>query len=598
MQLDPRYTEGLRSFAEDLRALRISQGKPPLDEIRRNAPQDRPLSTAALSEALNGKRLPRLEFLMALIETLLLLGRPPGGRASVRADPRLREWQDRWEELQLLQSRTRQPQPADPVAEQGGQPVERVAEPVVELVGEPVGQRPARGKALRVFVAMPGSAMGPLAGWSDIPAIRKRVLEPAARRIGEEMACAVELVVEKEKSATGAIHRSMFAEATAADVYIADLTGANPNVYLELGVRWAMSDGVTIPICQRLDEVKFNVATNRVIVYGPMPDALDDAVTRITDAAVHGLRNPEHGDSPVREGAPALLVPRHEHEALRRELEGLREQQALDLVEAALRTEDPIRRGMLLRRAVDRNPASWQAYFQLGELLRREGQYPEAAAMLRRSVEIKPDLAVGWRQIGVALSQSGSPEREAVDAFDRALALDGRDAETWATQGGLLRRQARKSADEAPDTVLLERSLVCYSRASELTPNKIYPLMNRARVELLLGGLRGEDVSPVVARIHDLEHLARFEVSNHPSDPWALFDLGDTFLLTGRTAQGLDILRAAAAFFSAEQRAVALATVAAPLRDFLAITEALGSGTADAVHRALETCELLSWPES
>jgi hypothetical protein len=35
----------------------------------------------------------------------------------------------------------------------------------------------------------------------------------------------------------------MFREAVDADVYIADLSGANANVYLEPGVRWALGAG-------------------------------------------------------------------------------------------------------------------------------------------------------------------------------------------------------------------------------------------------------------------------------------------------------------------------------------------------------------------
>lgn len=576
---DPLYTQELQAFADDLKAFRISQGNPTLTEIARSAPPDRPLSASAVSEALNGRRLPGWDFLLALVETLLRLGQQPGSKASLRADPRVREWQERWERLQLLKSQRRQAQPAAPVADQGGQPA-------------------VEARLVRVFVAMPGSAMGPNAGWSDISAIRRRLLDPVAASIGAQMSCTVELVIEKEKSATGAIHRSMFAEATTADVYIADLTGANPNVYLELGVRWAMSDGVTIPICQDISEVRFNVAANRVIEYNPMPDALDEAIARIADAAVQGLRNPQRVDSPVREGASAVLVTRQAYESLRQELNSLREQQAQDLIDSALRTQDPNRRTELLQHAIDRNPASWQAHFELGSLLRREGHYDGAVAILRTCVEIKPDLAPAWREIGIALGKSGSSEQEAVDAFGQALKLDPEDAETWATQGGLLRRLARRHASEAPDTVLLENSLSCYRRASELTPNKIYPLMNTARVELLLVGLREHDVSPVVARIYDLEHLARFEVSSHPGDPWALFDLADTFLLTGRTDEGLSTLRAAAALLAAEERAPALASVSAPLRDFLTITRVLGSGTTQAVHQALETCELLSRPES
>lgn len=58
----------------------------------------------------------------------------------------------------------------------------------------------------------------------------------------------------------------MFNEALQAPVYIVDLTGANANVYLELGVRWALRDRVTVLVCQNEErDIKFNVSPSRVI---------------------------------------------------------------------------------------------------------------------------------------------------------------------------------------------------------------------------------------------------------------------------------------------------------------------------------------------
>src|SRR5262249_33654301 len=135
---------------------------------------------------------------------------------------------------------------------------------------------PASGEKIRIFVAMPGTTMGP-GKWNDIPEIRRNLLEPVAAELRVRFGRDTELVIEKEKSTISHIHRSMFAEALEADVYIADLTGSNPNVYLELGVRWALRDAVTIPICQDLAEVKFNASSTRTIPYGPTPDVLKTA---------------------------------------------------------------------------------------------------------------------------------------------------------------------------------------------------------------------------------------------------------------------------------------------------------------------------------
>ncbi|MBY8851395.1 hypothetical protein K7G98_24875, partial [Saccharothrix sp. MB29] len=93
--------------------------------------------------------------------------------------------------------------------------------------------------------------------------------------VAEQLGREVDVVIEKDKDTVGLIHSSMFTEAMQAEVYIADLTGANANVYLELGVRWALRDHMTVPVCQNVaHDVKFNVAAIRVIPYGKNPGEL------------------------------------------------------------------------------------------------------------------------------------------------------------------------------------------------------------------------------------------------------------------------------------------------------------------------------------
>ncbi|MFC1431448.1 WD40 repeat domain-containing protein [Streptacidiphilus sp. N1-3] len=70
--------------------------------MQKAAPSARPLSVSAVSEALAGKRLPRLDFLIALAQTLLAIedGCPVG-----RDDPRVKHWRARWQQLERSRSR-------------------------------------------------------------------------------------------------------------------------------------------------------------------------------------------------------------------------------------------------------------------------------------------------------------------------------------------------------------------------------------------------------------------------------------------------------------------------------------------------------------
>ena len=582
MQSTDHYAEELAAFADALTELRVAQGKPPLAEIEQHAPSSRPLSKSALSEAFAGKRLPSIDFVVALVRTLLTMGDPEHSQVSSR-DPRLEEWRARWKRVQLLQIQERRTQPLAGAA----------AFPDVDEVAPEALTLSAHNGMVRCFVAMPGTSMGESSDWSDIPSIKRRLLEPAVSLIGHRLTCEIELVIEKEKSATGLIHRSMFDEAMKADIYIVDLTGANPNVYLELGVRWAFSDGVTILICQHISEVRFNAAANRVIEYGPMPDALEEAIHRIANAAVDGLGARDRTDSPVREGSPLILVNREEYNSLREEVSQLRGRQAEELIEAARRTGDPYRKIALLKEAIGRSPTSWDAHFELGSASRKQGHLDDAELSLRASVQLKPEFAPAWRELGITLGKK-KDYTDAIDAFDHALDLDAQDEETWANQGGLLRRISRKSPSGVFEPTLLERALACYRKASQIRKNWLYPLMNAARIELLLGCIHGEPAGPVIERIRELELLARFEDSNSKgSDPWVVLDLADTFLLTGRTEEGLQQLRRAASLCIPEERSAVLSTAAEPLQDFLDMGAGLAKDALEAISRALELCSEL-----
>ena len=138
---------------------------------------------------------------------------------------------------------------------------------------------------LRIFVAMPGTDMGPNASYKEPESVKENLLDPVVGRLEARIGRNVQLVIEKDKRVPGGIHDSMFSEARDAEVYIADLTGANPNVYLELGVRWALRDYVTVVICQSVEDLKFNVTASRAITYGPknLIKAADDIASAILD---------------------------------------------------------------------------------------------------------------------------------------------------------------------------------------------------------------------------------------------------------------------------------------------------------------------------
>jgi len=423
---------------------------------------------------------------------------------------------------------------------------------------------------LVIFVAMPGSDMGPHAAWKDIPEIKVHLYDPIARQLEAELDMKVDLHIEKDKISQGMIHRSMFNEALQAPVYVADLTGANANVYLELGVRWALRDHVTVLVCQDVaHDVKFNVAANRVIPYGCGPSELETARRDIVRAIVHGMRSNEV-DSPVRENLGVISVSRAELDMLRAEVAKLQEERGDELVAAAeSATHDE--RTTLLTRAIQTNPANARAHFLLGNSFVDGGDYAQAVNHLTRATQLNPRDANSWRQLGVAQSRSGEWEK-AIESLRKAINLNPSDADAWSILGGVYRRMARDSFERTGqyDWATLHLARDAYGQAGQIKHRDTYPLLNVARLDLLLSQGNSAAQAKALERFRTLEHLARFAASTEgDDDPWKWLDLADTLAINGKAEEAVDAARGGLDRFQPAHQKTAAQSALAPLQDIL-----------------------------
>lgn len=99
------FDEELSRFASDLQLVHVKRGSLSLREIqkRANAHLGFNISNATLSATLNGKRLPRIDFLMALLRTLMI--RDEDGIETSpppHSSPALQPWRERWTTLETM----------------------------------------------------------------------------------------------------------------------------------------------------------------------------------------------------------------------------------------------------------------------------------------------------------------------------------------------------------------------------------------------------------------------------------------------------------------------------------------------------------------
>ncbi|TQS46903.1 tetratricopeptide repeat protein [Cryptosporangium phraense] len=342
--------------------------------------------------------------------------------------------------------------------------------------------------------------------------------------------------------------KEMYTSALHADVYIADLTGANPNVYLELGVRWALRDRVTIIVCQSITEdLRFNVQTAKAIRYGKEPGVLKTARQRVVDKIIQTQRDDEI-DSLIRVLIPDLYTTsRADVDRLRSRIRELEEERGEELVEAALAPDTPQDQGRrFLEEAITKSPRNFRAHLALGDLHRREGRFGLAIERLDQATRLQPGSAEAWRLLGVALTKAERLD-EARTAFERSLDLDPHHSETWSNLGGRRRRAAMRP-DGSIDRAMLREARDAYLRASRIDRADSYPLGNAALISLMLS-----TTDPALAEAANTEftrlfHVATAEVVDpERTDEWKLLDLATALAYRGRLAEGEQRLAEAAA---------------------------------------------------
>jgi predicted O-linked N-acetylglucosamine transferase (SPINDLY family) len=110
---------------------------------------------------------------------------------------------------------------------------------------------------------------------------------------------------------------------------------------------------------------------------------------------------------------------------------------------------DPAGAERLLRKAVDKAPADFEALYYLGVLLLRGEQGEAAARYLARAARVRPGEPAAHNALGAALQQAGRAEA-ALESLSRAVALAPEAPDARANRAELLMAMGR-SAEAADD---------------------------------------------------------------------------------------------------------------------------------------------------
>ena len=147
------------------------------------------------------------------------------------------------------------------------------------------------------FVLMPfGKKMDAAGRVTNFDAVYARIIAPAVEHSG------LEPIRADEEKIGGTIHKPMFERLMLCHYAVADITGANPNVFYELGIRHAMRPRSTVIVFAEGTVLPFDIALVRGIAYktdgaGEPVDA-ETTLRQIADQLQSARGNPLD-DSPI-----------------------------------------------------------------------------------------------------------------------------------------------------------------------------------------------------------------------------------------------------------------------------------------------------------
>ena len=147
------------------------------------------------------------------------------------------------------------------------------------------------------FVLMPFGRKSDAAGRAtNFDSVYRKIIAPAVIRAG------LEPIRADEEKIGGTIHKPMFERLMLCHYAVADITGANPNVFYELGIRHALRPSSTVILFVQGTVIPFDIALVRGISY--QTDGAGEPVDpEIPLAAIAehlgAARNTPHDDSPI-----------------------------------------------------------------------------------------------------------------------------------------------------------------------------------------------------------------------------------------------------------------------------------------------------------
>jgi tetratricopeptide (TPR) repeat protein len=307
---------------------------------------------------------------------------------------------------------------------------------------------------------------------------------------------------------------------------LADISGLNFNVAYELGTRHRAREYGTAIFRQTQFSPPFDISSIKAFPYEfePANKAAEarELITRVlTESLVQNRL-----DSPVRLALGAQLASG--------KIDGL-----LAQAENEIRKQNWIGAMEIYRQAILIDPNNPLARMKLGILARDREIWDEALEQFTRATAVSPDYGAAWREKGIVENKIAQNAKKAMDtdpapgepSLRRAIELNNKDFDAYASLGGVLRRAKR-----------FAQALTAYDHSYKISGGHPYPLLNALKLRVQVNGslaLSGPDKLALARAERVREGQSE---QNPPFDkPWCFFDLAEIKLYRGNPKAFLDV---------------------------------------------------------
>jgi tetratricopeptide (TPR) repeat protein len=324
---------------------------------------------------------------------------------------------------------------------------------------------------------------------------------------------------------TGDIKLEMFQYLEYSRFALADISGLNFNVAYELGVRHRAREAGTVIFRQGQSAPPFDISSIKAFPYEYTPaEEEPKARALITRVLTESLAQ-NRLDIPV---GLALGAQRQSGQV----------DDLLKQAENAIRNEDWTGAMAIYGGAVAADASNPLPRMRLGLLCRDRGLWDEALAQFTRATEVSSDYGEAWREKGIVENKLAQIAKQPLDgnpapgetSLRRALAINDKDFDAFASLGGVLKRAGR-----------FAEALAAYEQSIKVSSSHPYPLLNALKLRVQVSGhfeLSGPEKLALMRAARVREGQSK---QTPPFDrPWCFFDLAEIKLYQGETTAFLD----------------------------------------------------------